>query len=421
MDMLIKKARIIDANSSFNGKQVDILISKGKIAQIAKIISQKVVQVIEQEDLYVSVGWMDVGVQTGDPGYEHREDLKSVTTAAAAGGYTSIACYPNTNPVMDSKSGVLYLQNNSRDLLVDCWPIAAVSEGCGGQDITEMMDMQQVGAIAFSDGKKAIQHAGLMKRALLYVKAFDGLIMNRSHDLSLSGEGQINEGSVSLSMGLSGIPRLAEKLMVQRDIELLDYTQSRLHISNISTADSVEVVRRAKAKGLQVTASVAAVNLLLDDSELIDFDTNFKVMPPLRSLQDIEALKEGLKDGTIDFISSHHVPLEEEVKKLEFPYAKFGAIGLETAFAIANTSLNGLFPLSDLIAKISTNPRKILNLPELSIEEGQEANLTLFLPNQKWKVSEKDLFSRSKNTPFIGRELIGKVVGIINGKKVFGV
>jgi dihydroorotase len=417
MDILIKKACIVDPNSKLNGKQTDIYISKGKIEQTGRNLEAGRAKVIDIKGLHVSPGWLDIGVQTGDPGLEHREDIKTVTKAAAAGGFTAIACYPNTLPVMDSKSGIFYLQQNSKGMVVDCLPIGAMSEGCEGKDITEMIDMQKAGACAFSDGKKSIQHAGLLLRALMYVKAFDGLVMNHPHDKTLAGNGQINEGQVSTMLGMRGIPSIAEDIIVQRDIELAAYAESRLHISNISTASAVTKIRKAKTLGIKVTASVAAINLLLDDTALSDFDSNLKVLPPLRSKEDITALKVGLKDGTIDFITSNHVPLEEEVKKLEFPYAEFGSIGLETAFSVAYTALKDELSLVEIIAKFSTAPRAILNVTSAKIEKEELANMTLFLPEMEWEVSATNIFSRSRNTPFIGTKLQGKVLGIINGKK----
>jgi dihydroorotase len=415
MDLLIKKAIIVDPGTSLNGKQMDILVSDGKIGQIGKDITSPKAKKISIKGLHVSPGWLDVGVQTGDPGKEHREDLTTVTKAAAAGGFTGIACFPNTDPVADSKSGILYLKQNSRHLAVDCFPIGALSEGCNGKDITELYDMHEAGACAFSDGEQSIQHAGLMLRGLLYVKAFDGLVINHPHDKTLAANGQMHEGYVSTSLGLRGISGLTEAIMVQRDIELAEYAHSKVHIYNISTARSVEKIKKAKAKGIQVTTSVAALNLLYDDAALTGFDANFKVLPPLRSKEDIKALKKGLKDGTIDFITSNHVPLEEEAKKLEFPYASFGALGLETAFGVAHTALKKNLSIENLIDKLSVQPRRILGLPEVKLEKDAHANLTLFIPGASWTVSQDDFYSRSENTPLIGHELQGKVIGIING------
>lgn len=417
MDLLIRNVTIVDPGTSLNGKRRDILISRGKIAQIGRKIDSSGAKEISLKGLHVSPGWLDIGVHTGDPGLEHREDLVTVTNAAAVGGYTGIACYPNTDPVSDTKSGILYLKQNSQGLPVDCFPIGALSEGCNGKDITELYDMSKAGALAFSDGNKSVQHAGLMLRGLLYVKAFDGLVINHPHDETLAANGQMHEGYVSTTLGLRGISALTEAIMVQRDIELAEYTQSKVHVDNISSAQSVEKIRKAKSSGIKVTASVPALNLLYDDSVMTEFDSNFKVLPPLRSRNDIEALKNGLKDGTIDTISSNHVPLEEEAKKLEFPYAEFGAIGLETAFGVAYTALKETLSLAEIVEKFSVNPRKILNLPQLKLEDGAIANLTLFVPGTNWTVKKEDFQSRSENTPMPGRELEARVIGIINGKK----
>ena len=418
MDVLIRKATIIDPESPHHLNSVDILIKEGEISSIAPNISNKEVQEIQGEDLYVSIGWIDVGTQVGDPGFEHREDLRSAAAAGAAGGYTTLVCSPNTNPVVDNKSGVLYIQQNSNNGLVDFYPLGAVSEHCKGKDITEMIDMHRSGAVAFTDGKYPIQDNGLMMRALQYIKAFDGLVINQPRDITIAPNGQANEGIVSTSLGISGIPNMAEEIMVQRDIYLAEYTSSKLHIANISTAGAVDMVRNAKAKGLQVTASVAAINLAYADAAIHGFDANFKVLPPLRNLEDIKALKEGLKDGTIDWINSNHVPLEEEAKKLEFGYADFGVISLETAFAVANSNLKEILPLELIIEKFAYQARNILKIERPCIQEGATANLTLFNPNRDWVYEKKNIKSKSHNSPFIGQKLMGKVLAVINNNQL---
>ncbi|MEM9823524.1 MAG: dihydroorotase, partial [Bacteroidota bacterium] len=268
--------------------------------------------------------------------------------------------------------------------------------------------------IAFSDGKKSLQNGGVMMRALQYVKAFDGLIMNHPDDHSLSAGAQMHEGRTSTSLGMRGIPAIAEELMLQRDIYLLEYTESRLHVANVSTRGAVDLLRTAKAKGLAITASVAIMNLVASDEALSHFDTHYKVLPPLREKEDIDALLEGLKDGTIDFIASNHMPWEKEAKDLEFPYAKFGAIGMETLYALCNTHLSDQLSHEDLVRLLALRSRDILGLPLPEIAEGADANLTLFHPKQKWIYHEKDIRSRSKNSPFIGQEFLGKVMAIIN-------
>ena len=416
--LLIKNATIIDSeNAKYDGKKRDLLIEKGIITDIKTRINKTKIETFDAKGANLSIGWLDIGVQVGDPGYEHREDMDSISQAAAAGGFTAIACQPNTNPVVDSKAEVLYIKNNAAHQLVDLYPIGAVSKDCQGVDITEMYDMRNSGAIAFSDGQQSIQDNGLMMRALQYVKAFDGLIINHPHDKAVGGNGIIHEGKVSTSLGMQGLSNLAEEMMVQRDINLAEYTDSNLHIANISTAGAVEMIRQAKAKGLKVTTSVAAINLVLDDTVLEDFDSNYKVLPPLREQSDIQALKEGLKDGTIDIISSNHTPLEEEAKKLEFVYADFGIIALEITYALCNTYLKGGMRSKKMIQKLGVNPRQLLGLPIPKIAIGEKANFTIFDPNHTWTFSKSAIYSKSANTPFIGTPLKGKVLAVVNNDR----
>ena len=356
--LLIKNATILAPETTYHGKKRDLLIKKGQIVSIRAKIEEPRIKTLEAKGTYVSPGWMDLGVHVGDPGYEYREDLQSVTRAAAAGGFTAIAAQPNTHPAIHSKSEVLYLKKSMEDAIVDLYPLGAISQNCEGKDITEIYDMQQAGAIAFTDGKKAVQNGGLMMRALQYVKAIDGIIINPVYDESIAGKGQIHEGEMSTALGMKGIPALAEELMLQRDIYLLDYTESRLHVANVSTAGAVALIAEAKRKGMRITASVPAMNLAMSHEVLADFNTNYKVLPPLREATDIEALVKGLKSGTIDFIVSNHLPLEGEAKNLEFPYAQFGAIGLETLFPLLNTYLAG-----------HLQPRRIGSLPGHSSPE----------------------------------------------------
>lgn len=418
MDVLIHNATIIDTRSAHHNQVMDVLVEDGVVAGIGKSIrKKKAVEVWQAEGNYLSVGWTDIGAQVGEPGLEHRENLKGAAAAAAAGGYTAVGCFPNTRPVLHSKTEIHYILKNSEELLVDFFPIGAVSTDCNGKDIAEILDMYSEGAVAFSDGEHSIQHAGLMQRALLYVKSFHGLIMNHPMDTSIAAGGQMHEGMVSTSLGLKGIPSHAEELMLQRDIRLLEYTGSRLHAHNISTKESVDLVRQAKKKGLSVTASVAAANLFFDDAALQSFDTYLKVIPPLRSASDKQALIDGVVDGTIDCICSNHVPLEIEKKKLEFPYADFGMIGLETTFSVANTVLADYVPLDKLVSMMALQPRKIFGLPLPVIEQGQPANLVLFDPTLRWTPGELDFFSHSNNTAFLGIPLLGRVSGVINRDK----
>lgn len=416
--LLIKNVTILDTRSKHHRKKRDIWIRNGKIESIQAKIDAPKVKTLDASGAFVSIGWLDVGVQTGDPGYEHREDLQTVSAAAAAGGYTGIASLPNTSPTIHSKSEVLYLKNNAKGNLVDIFPIGAVSQKCEGIDITEMFDMHHAGAVAFSDGKKSIQNSGLMMRALQYVKAFDGLVMNHPDNKDIAGGGQMSEGKTSTLLGMKGIPRLAEELMVQRDIYLAEYTDSKLHLSNISSATSEALLKTAKQKGLKVTASTSILNLIFSDEILMDFDTQFKVIPPLRESTDIKALQKGIKSGSIDIITSNHTPVEEEGKNLEFLNADFGALGLQTTYALYNTHLTKSFEEEVFIEKIAIRPRQLLQIELPEIEEGAVANLTIFDPNKEWTFSKKDILSKSKNSPIIGMELKGKVLGVVNNGKV---
>lgn len=417
MNLLIKNVLVVDPHSSHNGHTTDIFIESGIINTIQADLQVENTEIFDAKGACISPGWMDVGVQACDPGYEHREDLQSAARAAAAGGFTAIAIQPNTNPTIDSKSEIQYIKKNTQDLTVEFFPIGAVSEGCLGKDITEMLDMRSAGARAFSDGRKPIQDNGLILRALQYAQMFDGVIINQPLDKNIAGDGQMHEGIVSTTLGMKGIPSLAETLMVERDLSLLAYANSRLHIANISTAEAVDQIRSAKAKGLPITASVAAINLCFNDQSLDDFDSNFKVSPPLRGEKDRLALIAGLLDGTIDFIASNHTPIDEEGKKKEFPFAEFGVIGLETAFAASWSILHEIMKVEQWVEKMAIRPREIFNLEIPKIETRSVANFTLFDPNVSWTFTEKNIFSKSKNTPFIGKELRGRVLAIIRNRQ----
>jgi dihydroorotase len=416
MKFLFKNATIIDTNSKHNGKKADVLIVDGKIVEIKKKIIADDAEFIEYKGMCLSPGWVDVGTLICDPGFEHREDIETAAAAAAAGGFTSILAQPNTSPAIQSKSEVLYLQQSTRDFPVNFHAIGALSTDLKGENITEMSDMNAAGAIAFSDGKKSVQSTGLLMRAMEYVKAFDGIIINHPHDKGIAAKGQVHEGYISTTLGLKGIPSLAEDLMVRRDIALAEYTDSRLHIANISTAGAVKEVKEAKKKGLKVTASVAVMNLAFDDNELANFDPNYKILPPLREKSDQKALVKGLKNGTIDFISSNHTPWETESKSLEFSYSEFGAINLQTAYSLSNTYLKE-FSLEELVQKWSLAPREIFGLSKASIKAGEEAEITAFIPTEKFTLTDSNNQSKSRNTPLLNTELTGKVVGIFNKKQ----
>lgn len=418
MRCLIKRVTVVDPASSLHRKTVDLLVQDGILKLADSASSAHADKVIEIEGLMLSPGWVDVGAYVGDPGMEHREDLRSLRESAAAGGYTTVAIWPNTIPPIDSKADVLYILNQNAGKAVELLPIGALSAKCEGKTLTEMIDMHSAGAIAFSDGLHSLQDGGLLLRALQYVQFFEGLILNAPLDQNVAAGGQMHEGVMSTSLGLRGVPSLAEELMVHRDLEILAYAGSRLHLHGISAAGSVELVRAAKKQGLHVSASVPALNLVFTDEALHAFDSNLKVQPPLRDESDRLALLQGLQDGTIDFIYSNHVPLDTEAKDLEFPYAEFGAIGLETAFALCRTHLGAALPLDRLIELLSIHPRKVLGLEPVRIEEGAVANLTLFHPDQEWVYEESAIRSKSRNSPLIGHTFRGKALGVIRGHEV---
>jgi dihydroorotase len=418
MQLLLKNARIFDGVSESIPQ--DILIKNGVIAAIgANMDVPAHTNIWESAHLCVSPGWVDVGAQVCDPGYEHREDLQTAIAASIAGGFTAIACLPNTSPALHAKSEVLYVKNKAAALgtPVEIHPIGAISQGCEGKDLAELMDMHSAGAVAFSDGHKAVQDAGLLLRALQYAQSFNGLIFNEPHHKSIAGGGQMHEGVMSTSLGLKGVPALAEELMVQRDLSLLEYSGGRLHVHLISTAKSVDMIRAAKKAGKQVTCSVATVNLCFTDEKLATFDSHWKIMPPLRSNDDTRALLAGLADGTVDFICSNHTPWDEEAKNLEFPYADFGMIGLETAFALCRTFLHQQLTINQIVEKMSLAPRRAIGLPIPAIAVGATADLTVFDPELTWKYDASNIRSKSKNSPFIGHTLTGRAIGVVHQGK----
>jgi len=422
MRILIQSAEIVDDSSPFQGQKVDLLIENGQIREIAATIDQQADQVIDAEGLHLSVGWLDMRVSAKDPGQEYKEDLVSVSRAAAAGGFTEIAVLPDTHPGVQSKEAVLYQRKAVAGGPVRILPIASVTLKNEGKELAEMIDLHHAGAVAFSDGEKPIWHTDIFVKTLQYLQPWGGLLINRPEDTLLTRFGTMNEGVSSTMLGLKGRPKLAEEMMIVRDLQLLEYAmvvgrqEVALHFSLISAAGSVALIREAKRKGLPISCDIAAHQIAFDDTALADFDTNLKVNPPFRSQSDIAALWEGLSDGTIDAIVSDHNPQDEESKKLEFDLAEFGIIGLETAFAVINTHNPGL-PLGRLIEKFTVQPRRILRQLQPQIAEGQPANLTLFDTRTEWTFTEADIRSKSRNTPFVGKKLKGRPVATLyNGQ-----
>ena len=414
MKILIRAARIIDPASPFNGQTKSLLVENGILTRIADdMAAQADATIIEQPGLHVSPGWVDMRVSVPDPGYEFRETLHSVRGAAAAGGFTGIAVLPNKNPAVQTKESVGYMTNGNQSHAVQLHSIAAVTLGTHGKDMTDMIDLHHAGAVAFSDGHAPLQNPDMVLKVLQYLQPFGGLFISRPEDTLLSQFGTMHEGLAATMLGMKGIPAMAESMMVMRDLRLLAYTGGKIHFSCLSSAESVELIRQAKKQGLQVTCDMAAHQIAFTDNDLMGFDTHLKTNPPFRSQADIDALWMGLADGTIDAIVSDHHPLDAEVKNLEFDLADFGLIGLETAFAVVCTH-NKTLPPDKIVSFFSTKPRQILGLPDLKIAESQPANLTLFNPETEWVFDETHIRSKSRNTPFIGRKLKGKVIGIVN-------
>ena len=414
MNILIKSAAIIDAKSDYHNKTQDILVEKGVIVNIANSIKNpKNYREIKLDNLHISQGWFDSSVCFGEPGFEERETIANGLKVAAKSGFTAVAINANTNPVIDSNSDISFLKNKAEGNAVSLLPIGALTKESKGNELAELFDMKTAGAVAFGDYKKAQSNPNLMKIALQYASTFKGLVCSYPQENAIALNGVMNEHITSTSIGLKGIPALAEELQIVRDLFLLEYTEGKLHIPTISTAKSVELIREAKKKKLDVTCSVAIHNLVFTDDSLTSFDTNYKVSPPLRTQNDADALIVGLKDGTIDMVTSDHNPLDIELKKIEFDYATPGTIGLESAFG----ALNSVFSAKTAV-KFLTKGKERFGLESSSINKGNKLNATLFNPEGHYTFSKNDVLSKSKNSIFEGHSLKGKVYGIINNNQI---
>jgi dihydroorotase len=423
MQIVLKGGRLIDPVSG-RDEALDIHIADGRIERIGKSLTIPSAQVIDAKGSVVAPGFLDMHVHLREPGFEHKETILTGCTAAAAGGFTGVCCMPNTQPAIDDESVIRTIQSKARMALngvVDVYPVAAVTAGRKGEHLAPLAELSAAGAVAFSDDGEPVHDAEMMRRALEYSSMFGRPIIQHAQDLPMTKGGVMNEGFTATSLGLHGMPYAAEDIMIARDILLAQFTGGQYHVAHMSTGGGVDLVRQAKARGLRVTCEVTPHHLALTDDIVRSYNTNTKMNPPLRTREDVEALKQGLKDGTVDVIATDHAPHSFDEKEVEYQAAPFGIIGLETAIGLAITELllKNVLSLYQLVEKFSVNPRRVLHLPDVKITEGEMANLTIFNPAAEWVVDPQTFKSKSKNTPFGGYRLTGKPVGVFNNGQVY--
>tara|TARA_R110002167_G_scaffold13754_3_gene56584 strand:- start:1614 stop:2867 length:1254 start_codon:yes stop_codon:yes gene_type:complete len=415
MNILLKSAKILDpANKELHLKKRDILISDGIIAKIATKIEVKgKTKIIDFKDLHVSLGWFDSSVCFGEPGHEERETIANGLYTAARSGFTDIVLNPNTYPVPDTSSDIIFLRNAANAQGTNLHPLGTLTALGEGHALAELFDMKNAGAVGYYDFERPMENSNLLKIALQYTQNFNGLVYSFPMDVKIAGKGIVNEGHHSTKLGLKGIPALAEDLQIARDLYILEYTGGRLHIPTISTVGAVKLIAEAKKKGLDVSCSVAVHNLWLTDDLLEEYNTNFKVMPPLRGKADVKALVKGVKDGVIDFVTSNHTPMDVEEKRIEFDNAAYGTIGLESAFGV----LNQIFDL-ETVVRLLTKGRERYGLKTPKLKEGEPACITLFGTDSEYVLGMKHLLSTSKNCAFLENTMKGAAYGIICNNKV---
>ena len=416
-DLLLKGGTLLDPETGTR-RRADVLIRDGIIARVAEALDADDVPAYDCTDRLIAPGWMDMHVHFREPGYEHKETIETGARAAAAGGFTTVACMPNTDPPIHTRDVVEFILERAEPTPVDVHPIATVSKERAGSELAEMADLEEGGAVAFSDDGSPVQHAGLMRRALEYSSMLERPIINHMEELTLNPHGHMHEGAVSSRLGVAGIPGLAEEVMIARDMEIAAFTGGHIHVAHISTRRAVELVREAKARGVNITAEVCTHHLALTDEavEASGFSTHTKMHPPLRSADDVAALKDGLRDGTIDALCTDHAPHASFEKEVEFAAAPFGILGLETAWGLIGRELiePGILTVEEAVRKLTIAPRQILRLPMPMLDAGAPATLTIFDATTQWAFAEEHIQSKSENTPFVGDEMVGKPWAIYN-------
>jgi dihydroorotase len=423
MQILLKGGRLVDPVSG-RDESLDMHILDGRIEKMGKDLAVAPAQVIDVTGKIIAPGFLDMHVHLREPGYEHKETILSGCTAAAAGGFTGVCCMPNTDPAIDDESVIRFIQNKARVALsglVDVFPVATATQGREGTRIAPFAELVAAGAVGFTDDGDPIHNAEIMRRALEYSAMFDRPILQHAQDLAMTKGGVMNEGFVSTTLGLMGMPGVAEEAVVARDIGITEFTSGRYHVQHVSTAGTVELVRQAKSRRARVTCEATPHHFTLTDEAVRSFDTNTKMNPPLRPGEDVEALRQGLKDGTIDVIATDHAPHSFDEKEVEFQNAPFGIVGLETSIGLTLTELfhKNTLSLSEIVEKMSVNPRRIMRIPDIKIEEGEAANLTIFDPVAEWRVDPRRFRSKSRNTPFVDFRLKGRPFGVLNNGQAF--
>lgn len=421
MALLIKGGRVIDPSQGIDDT-LDVLVTDGVIAKVAKGISAEGADVIDAAGLVVSPGLIDMHVHLRDPGLEYKEDIVTGTRAAAAGGFTSVACMPNTNPVNDNKTVTSYILSKTKaEGLVNVFPVGAITHGSKGERLAEMGELKESGCVAVSDDGHPVKNGEMMRRALEYARGMGIMVISHAEDMSLVGDGVMNEGFVATEIGLKGIPWVAEDSAVARDVYLAELTNSPVHIAHVSTKGAIRIIRNAKARGVQVTCETAPHYFTLTDEAVRGYNTNAKMNPPLRADEDVAAVKEGLKDGTIDAIATDHAPHHLDEKDSEFNLALNGIIGLETSLPLSLQLVReGVLTLTALVERMATNPAKILSLDRGTLKPGAPADITVFDAEREWVVEEAKIASKSKNSPFLGWTVKGKAAyTVVAGKVVY--